>query len=240
MAFAAVQYKNTLSNATSSASVTLTATGAGNVMIVCAVTNSRTGSSLSGLSGVSGTVTQLTGVQMGTSTSDGSWMDVWIVVNINSTSSITVSNSASKVVEDVHVFEYSGFGTASITDGIVQPIEVTTPAPTIGSGASLGASGDFVFTCVFAITTAGAAGASVTKIADTAATSFQGTNGVDQNVAGYCRFASSWATLTAALSSDTITFTKTGSTVNGLTVFALKSASPSSIIYTRRQRGWGY
>jgi hypothetical protein len=243
MAFSEVQYKNTLSNATASAAVTLTATGAGNVLIVCAATAAANVDPVNSLSGVTGTVTKLTGTGTGSSATD--WCDCWLVVNASSTTSVTVSNTNSKVVQDVHVFEFSGLGTASTLDGQTNGTStyaVGTTGPAL-SGVSIGANADFVFTFAFAQTSAGAAAAAMTAISDTASTAWQGTSGLDHTAAGGARFGNSWATLTGALSSDTITYsvtTSSGTKRYGVFAFAVKSASPVSTIFTRRQRGWGY
>jgi len=229
MAFAEVQYKNTLSNATSSASVTLTATGAGNILIVCAATTGGRTDPSNSLSGVTGTVTKLTG--SGTS-ANLMFTDCWLVVNINSTTSITVSNSSSRTVADVHVLEYSGFGSASTLDGQTSnssTYATGTTGPVLGP-FSIGSTGDLVFTFALAITTTLTAPSGPTAITDTASTSWQGTSGVDHNVAGAARFGNSWATLTGALSGDSITYsvaTSSGTKDYVVFAFAVTSVTPS-------------
>lgn len=208
-----------------SSPVTIASTTAGNVLVVMATLFGRAGSNPSlsiSASGVTFTRMNPNIVLIGdTNNASAHGMDVWFAYNIPSgVTAITITGSPN-ACDGAVVYELSGFTTSPSLHGESDSGQTSTSTsgnltlPT----SSTGANGDFGFVAFFGITSAGAAANSVSAIADANSNSWNGTSGVDTNVAETCRLAASWASLTSSVGN--VTFTESGVAFKGALAFAV-------------------
>lgn len=224
MSYAEVQTKNILNN--SGTTLTVTATSAGNFLVAYSTVTGPATDPTATISSTGTTWTKIGSSIEGTSGSASGrfWLTVWVAINAPSITSVTFGNSTGTFGDGVF-FEFSGIPNTPTAHGNGNNSAANSSASPTVVPTSTGASGDFGFVCVGARTTAGAAGNSVTAIADTNSNSWHGTSGVDVNLSGAARVASSWATLSAAI--GTVTFTESGTKGFAAIAFAYTPGSGS-------------